>query len=89
MDTDMDTMQRDAGDLHADNIRRLAQLFPQCMTETADEQGRIRHSVNFEAFRQMLSAEGQEDAERYVFTWPGKRQALALAYQATDMTLRP
>ena len=73
-----------------DNISRIAELFPECITEVKTQRGRIKRSVDFDKLRQLLSSdivEGNE--ERYQFTWPDKRKAILAANAPINATLRP
>lgn len=73
-----------------ENIQRIGKLFPDCLTETKDEHGRTVRAINFDQLRQDLSkdiVEGPE--ERYLFTWPDKRNAIRIASTPTTDTLRP
>ena len=73
-----------------ENIKRIGELFPNCLTETLDENGRPQTAIDFDQLRQELSKdiiEGPE--ERYQFTWPDKRNAIRLANAPTTDTLRP
>lgn len=73
-----------------ENVRRIGELFPNCLTETKDENGRSRLSIDIDQLRQELShdiVEGPE--ERYQFTWPDKRNAIRMANEPTNDTLRP
>lgn len=73
-----------------ENIKRIGELFPNCMTEAKDENGRVQAVIDFDQLRQELSrdiVEGNE--ERYQFTWPDKRNAIRLANAPTTDTLRP
>ncbi len=73
-----------------ENIAKIARLFPNCVTEAKDENGKIVHKVDFDMLKQELSAglvEGRE--ERYQFTWPDKRQAILTANAPINKTLRP
>mgnify|MGYP000903850517 CR=1 FL=1 len=77
-------------DLTQSNIDRIAEWFPNVITETRDEAGNIRRAVDFDLLRQELSevlVEG--DRERYQLTWPGKKRAILTANAPTDKTLRP
>ena len=77
-------------DLTQDHIARLRELFPGCVTEAMDEDGRIRLAVDFDQMRQELSGtlvEGPQ--ERYQLNWPGKREALLTANAPIAKTLRP
>ena len=77
------------------NIKKIALLFPDCVTETivgydADDKPILRHKVDFEKLQQNLSSEiisGNE--ERYQFTWPDKKKAILLANSPINATLRP
>ena len=73
-----------------ENIRRIGELFPNCLTERLDENGKPEVAIDFDQLRQELSkdiVEGPE--ERYQFTWPDKRNAISLANAPTTDTLRP
>ena len=73
-----------------ENIKRIAELFPNCLTERLDENGKPEAAIDFDQLRQELSkdiVEGPE--ERYQFTWPDKRNAIRLANAPTTDTLRP
>ena len=73
-----------------DNVSKIAQLFPHCVTEILGKDGKPQFAIDFEKLQAELSndiiAEGQE---RYQFTWPDKRAASRLANTPTTMTLRP
>jgi len=73
-----------------ENIKKIGELFPNCLTETLDENGHPQMAIDFDQLRQELSqniVEGPE--ERYQFTWPDKRNAIRLANAPTTDTLRP
>lgn len=79
-------------DLTKQNIARIAELFPECVTEGPKETASDRGEpvVDFDLLRQALSdylVEGPQ--ERYRLDWPGKRQALLTANTPIDKTLRP
>lgn len=71
------------------NIEKLAELFPNCVTEAKGEDGKLRKAVNFEVLRQMLSKDIAEGDEAYEFTWVGKKGSMREAYRSTRKTLRP
>ena len=76
-------------DLSQDNIAKIRALFPDCVTEAADDQGTVRLAVDFDQLRQTLSdhiVEGPQ--ERYRLDWPGKREALLTANAPIAKTLR-
>lgn len=77
-------------DVVDENIKRIGEMFPNCLTEVKDEKGRPQVAIDFDQLRQELSkniVEGPE--ERYQFTWPDKRNAIRLANAPTTDTLRP
>lgn len=76
-------------DLNAQNIEKIGALFPNCITETADENGKLKKAINFEMLKQMLSDEVAEGDEAYEFTWVGKKEAIVEANKPIRKTLRP
>lgn len=73
-----------------ENIKRIGELFPNCLTERLNDEGKPKVAIDFDQLRQELSkdiVEGPE--ERYQFTWPDKRNAIRLANAPTTDTLRP
>ena len=76
-------------DITAQNVEKIANLFPNCITETADQNGRLKKAINFELLRQMLSYEVIEGNESYEFTWVGKKAAIVEANKPIHKTLRP
>lgn len=73
-----------------DNIAKLAELFPNCVTETKDEKGATRHAIDFDQLRQELSSHIVDGMrERYHLDWPGKRESLLTANSPNAKTLRP
>ncbi len=72
------------------NIEKIGELFPSCLTERLNENGKPEAAIDFDKLRQELSkgiVEGPQ--ERYQFTWPGKREAMRLANTPSNLTLRP
>ena len=73
-----------------ENIKKIAELFPNCLTERLDEHGKPEAAIDFDMLRQELSKDIVEGpTERYQFTWPEKRNAIRLANAPTTDTLRP
>lgn len=73
-----------------ENIKKIGELFPNCLTERLNDEGKPELAIDFDQLRQELSkdiVEGNE--ERYMFTWPDKRNAIRLANTPTTDTLRP
>ena len=87
----MEKLNVQTADAAGENIRRIAGLFPGCVTETKDPDGTLRHKIDFDKLRAELGEEQilPEGSERYEFTWPGKRQAAAFAYRPIRAALRP
>lgn len=86
----MDKLKMQSPNLVEANIDKIATLFPNCITESRDENGVVQRSVDFDLLRQELSdslVEGQQ--ERYTLTWPGKNEAILTANAPIAKTLRP
>lgn len=86
----MDTLKMHSPNLTQDNIARIRELFPSCVTEARAEDGSVKLAVDFDQLRQELSesiVEGPQ--ERYHLNWPGKREALLTANVPIAKTLRP
>lgn len=86
----MDKMKLHSPNLTQENIAKIRDLFPGCVTEAADETGKVRLAVDFDQLRQELSdhiVEGSQ--ERYRLDWPGKREALLASNAPIAKTLRP
>lgn len=85
----MDKMRMESVDLTAQNIEKIGALFPNCITETVDENGKPKKAINFEILKQMLSDDVIEGSEAYEFTWVGKKAAIVEANKPIRKTLRP
>jgi len=73
-----------------ENIGKIAELFPNCVTEKKNESGDLERSIDFDTLRQELSGSIVEGSqERYSLNWPGKREALVTANTPISKTLRP
>ena len=86
----MEKLKMHSTDLTQENIAKIRALFPGCVTEATDDNGKVRLAVDFDQLRQELSdyiVDGPE--ERYRLDWPGKREALALANAPIVKALRP
>lgn len=86
----MDKLNMHSPDLTQDNIARIRELFPGCVTEARGENGKLKLAIDFDQLRQELSdtiVEGPQ--ERYHLNWPGKREALLTANAPIAKTLRP
>lgn len=85
----MDKMKFETPDMTAENIEKIAELFPNCVTEMRDESGKIKRGINFEMLKQMLSSDVVDGDECYEFTWVGKKASIAEANKPIRKTLRP
>lgn len=85
----MDKMRMESLDMTAQNIEKIGALFPNCITETVDENGKAKKAINFELLKQMLSGDVIEGSEAYEFTWVGKKAAIVEANKPIRKTLRP
>ena len=81
--------QFESPDLTSQNIDKIAALFPNCVTEMRDENGKVKRAVNFELLKQMLSPDVVDGDECYEFTWVGKKAAIVEANKPIRKTLRP
>ena len=82
-------MRMESTDMTAQNIEKIGTLFPNCITETKDENGKPKKAINFDLLRQMLSSDVIEGDEAYEFTWVGKKEAIVEANKPIRKTLRP
>lgn len=90
MSEEIEKLKMHSPDLTAQNVERIAALFPGCVTESRGPDGTLRRAVDFDLLRQELSdsiVDGPQ--ERYHLDWPGKRQALITANAPIAKTLRP
>lgn len=85
----MEKMRMESVDMTAQNIEKIGALFPNCITETVGEDGKMKKAVNFDLLRQMLSGDVLEGDEAYEFTWVGKKAAIVEANKPIRKTLRP
>ena len=85
----MDKLKFETPDLTSQNINKIAALFPNCITEMQDDDGKLKRGVNFEMLKQMLSPDVVDGDECYEFTWVGKKAAIVEANKPIRKTLRP
>lgn len=86
----MEKLKMQSLDVIGSNIKKIQQLFPNCVTERFGKGGKPELAIDFEKLQAELSNEIiGEGEERYQFTWPDKRAANRLANTPTTMTLRP
>lgn len=72
-----------------ENVEKLAELFPEVVTEVREPDGSLRHTIDVDALRECVGDVAEGQRERYQFTWPGKREAKQEAYRQIDKCLRP
>ena len=85
----MEKMRMETPDLTVANVEKIGSLFPNCITEIADENGKLKKAINFDLLRQMLTSDVVEGNEAYEFTWVGKKAAIVEANKPIRKTLRP
>lgn len=85
----MEKMKFETPDMTQMNIDKIAALFPNCITEKKDANGKITKAVNFDALKQILGDSVADGDESYEFTWVGKRDAMVEAAKPIRKTLRP
>ena len=86
----MDKLKMHSPNLVDANIEKIAALFPNCITETKDENGELKKAIDFDLLKQELSqvlVEGEQ--ERYRLDWVGKKEAILTANAPIAKTLRP
>lgn len=71
------------------NVDKIAEIFPQVITEVLGEDGKLKRAVKWDVLKELLSGDYVEGGECYEFTWPGKRAAIAEAAKPIRKTLRP
>ena len=91
----MDKLRMETPDLTAENVEKIAALFPNCVTEVVDEARSTdetivyKKGINFAVLKQMLSDAVVDGGEAYEFTWVGKKAAMVEANRPIRKTLRP
>lgn len=85
----MDKMRMESEDIQQENVKKIAAMFPNCVTEARDEEGHLKKAINFEMLRQMLSDSVIDGDEAYEFTWVGKKASIVEANRPIRKTLRP
>ena len=85
----MDHMKLETPDLTSESIEKIAALFPNCVTEMRDGDGKLKRGINFEMLKQMLFPDVVDGDECYEFTWVGKKASIVEANKPIRKTLRP
>lgn len=86
----MEHLNMQSMDKVAANVAKIRELFPNCVTERINKEGKLEHAIDFDMLKQELSDHVVDDLqERYQFTWPDKRKAILAANAPINKTLRP
>ena len=85
----MEKMRMESLNLTSQNVEKIEALFPNCITESKDENGQLKKSVNFKMLKQILSEDIVDGEEVYEFTWVGKKESIVEANKPIRKTLRP
>ena len=86
----MEKMKMHTPNIADENFRKLAELFPNAVTESIDKNGEVVRAIDKDVLMQEINTkvvEGRE--ERYQFTWPDKKKSILLANAPINKTLRP
>ena len=86
----MDKLKMQTANKADENFKKLAEMFPNAVTETIDENGEVVRAIDKDVLMQEINTkvvDGKE--ERYQFTWPDKKKSVLLANSPINMTLRP
>ncbi len=86
----MEHLNMQSMDKVAANVAKIRELFPNCVTERINSEGKLEHAIDFDMLKQELSDHVVDCLqERYQFTWPDKRKAILAANAPINKTLRP
>lgn len=86
----MDKLKMQTANKADENFKRLAEMFPNAVTEAKDENGEVVRAIDKDVLMQEINTkvvDGKE--ERYQFTWPDKKKSVLLANAPINKTLRP
>lgn len=89
-DEKMDKLKMQTANKADENFKKLAEMFPNAVTETIDENGEVVRAIDKDVLMQEINTkvvDGNE--ERYQFTWPDKKKSVLLANAPINKTLRP
>ena len=85
----MDKLRMESTDMIEQNIEKIGKLFPNIITESKDNDGKLKKAINFDLLKQFLSDVVMEGDEAYEFTWVGKKASILEANKPIRKTLRP
>lgn len=86
----MDKLKMQTANKADENFKKLAEMFPNAVTETINENGEVVRAIDKDVLMQEINTkvvDGKE--ERYQFTWPDKKKSVLLANAPISKTLRP
>ena len=86
----MDKLKMQTANKADENFKKLAEMFPNAVTEAIDENGEVVRAIDKDVLMQEIACtvvDGNE--ERYQFTWPDKKKSVLLANAPINKTLRP
>lgn len=86
----MDKLKMQTANKADENFKKLAEMFPNAVTETIDENGEVVRAIDKDVLMQEINTkvvDGKE--ERYQFTWPDKKKSVLLSNAPINKTLRP
>jgi adenine-specific DNA-methyltransferase len=84
----MEKMRMESINLTEQNIEKIGAMFPNVITETKDENGKLKKAINFALLKQILADEVIDGDEAYEFTWVGKKASIVEAGKPIRKTLR-
>ena len=86
----MDKLRMQTANKADENFRKLAEMFPNAVTETIDENGEVVRAIDKDVLMQEIACTVVDgNKERYQFTWPDKKKSVLLANAPINKTLRP
>ncbi len=85
----MEKMKMESENMTVQNIDKIEEFFPNCITESTDSNGMVRKAINFDMLRQMLGDAVSDGDESFGFSWVGKKSAIVEANKPIRKTLRP
>lgn len=86
----MDKLKMQTANKADENFKKLAEMFPNAVTETINKNGEVVRAIDKDVLMQEISCkvvDGNE--ERYQFTWPDKKKSVLLANAPINKALRP
>ena len=86
----MEKLNMQTPDMVDENIKKIGELFPNCITERKNSEGKVEYAIDFDKLKQELSKDiVYGNQERFAFTWPDKKKAMRIANLPINKTLRP